>query len=196
MVLRSSYHPSRSQVIVLTLAVVEGWSPEGSSLRIFERMTERDPNMRATICKNFKQLFCLIEEIQNHVWMKGDCLDSESLVKEIALRNQIVQKVRDSLVSEEAVRKSHSSQSLSDDDDAGRDEEQQRLLLADAEEFERARASLVEEVERMRARLKAQRCLRRHDAEEEKHPERMEQVTKRQRKSGEVGPQSDVRLID
>ena len=106
--------------------------------------------------------------------MKGDYLDAESVTKEIAIRNQIVQKVRDSLINEEIIRKCNSSQSLSDDD-LVKDEEQQRLVLIDQEDFERVRTNLIEEIDRMRTRLKSLRYLRRQNSEEEKHQDRMEQ---------------------
>jgi len=55
------------------------------------------------------------------------------------------------------------------------DEEQQRMVLIDKEEFEKLRSSFIEEIERMRTRLKSSRYLRRQNSEEEKHKERGEQ---------------------
>lgn len=56
---------------------------------LFERMTERDPKLRASL-----------EDVQNHEWMKGEQLDNQVFIKELEARFRVVEKSRESFKSE------------------------------------------------------------------------------------------------
>ncbi|CDW84194.1 protein kinase domain containing protein [Stylonychia lemnae] len=121
---------------------------------LFEKMSERDPKIRLQL-----------QDVKTHKWlltMKDmNVFDEQIIQQDLDTRNQIVEKIRESLMNDEQARRQLSSQSQSDEDElencgSAGDEEEQRQRVIDQQDFELTRLKLISEVEALRTRMQRQ----------------------------------------